>query len=238
VDCETTGLDTEKDAIIEVAVIVFTFDKHQQTFDSLIDPRREIPPSSIEIHNITDEMVKGKPPIAQVLPEVIELIGKHPIVGHGVQFDIDLIRYAADRAGIRCTIEKNPVLDTLRLARLYGDSPINGLEQLRKHFNIRAEGAHRALSDVIVNIEVFKRLVENFKTTEQVLTRLQRPVQLRMMPLGKHKGRPFREIPAQYLRWAASKDFDQDLMYSIRSELKRRKQGGGFSEASSPFRNL
>lgn len=238
IDCETTGLDPEKDQVIEVAAVVFTFDQKKGSFDSLINPRCPIPPSSIEIHHITDEMVEGKPYIEQVLPDVLKLIGSYPIVGHGVQFDIDLIRHAAKRAGIACQIEKNPVLDTLRLARLYGDSPLNGLDQLRRHFNIAAEGAHRALSDVVVNIEVFKHLVAKFTTTKQVLDRLRRPILLKMMPLGKHKGRSFRDIPQQYLQWAASKDFDQDLMYSIRSELKRRKTGGGFAEATSPFRNL
>ena len=67
----------------------------------------------------------------------------------------------------RRNIEKQPFIDTLRMARLYGESPINSLERLRQHFNIAAEGAHRAMSDVIVNIEVFKysrQIVSNNRT--------------------------------------------------------------------------
>jgi DNA polymerase-3 subunit epsilon len=58
------------------------------------------------------------------------------------------------------------------------------------------------------------------------------------MPLGKHKGRPFSEIPHEYLQWAANKDFDQDLTFSIRSELKKRKSGNLFKQASNPFSEL
>ena len=58
------------------------------------------------------------------------------------------------------------------------------------------------------------------------------------MPLGKHKGRPFSEIPIEYLLWAANKDFDQDLMFSIRSELKKRKSGSLFKQAANPFSQL
>jgi DNA polymerase-3 subunit epsilon len=129
-------------------------------------------------------------------------------------------------------------LDTLRMARLYGESPINSLEGLRKHFNIPLEGAHRAMSDVIVNIEVFRYLARRYKSTKQLFDALSRPILMHTMPLGKHKGRPFKEIPLQYLQYMSYKDFDQDLLFSIRAELKRRKLGNQFGQASSPFANL
>jgi DNA polymerase-3 subunit epsilon len=124
------------------------------------------------------------------------------------------------------------------MARLYGESPVNSLERLRQHFNIAPEGAHRAMSDVIVNIEVFKYLAKSYKTTEQLLKTLEHPIKLKTMPLGKHKGRRFDEIPVEYLLWAERKDFDQDLLYSIRSELRSRKKGGGFEQSSNPFASL
>ena len=124
------------------------------------------------------------------------------------------------------------------MARLYGESPVNSLEKLRQHFNIEAEGAHRAMNDVIVNIEVFKYLSKDYKTTEQLLKILQKPIKLKLMPLGKHKGRRLDEIPIEYLLWAERKDFDQDLLYSIRSELRNRKKGGGFEQSTNPFANL
>lgn len=238
IDCETTGLDVDQDRIIEVAVVKFKMDKTLEEFESLVDPERDIPQTSIDIHHITPEMVKGKPKIADLLPQVIKIIGRDPIVGHGVLFDVELIVKAAERVGMPCLLRNNPMLDTLRLARLYGESPENSLDTLRKHFNIEAEGAHRAMGDVIINIAVFKHLVHRFKTTEEVIKRLERPIELKKMPLGKHKGRPFKEVPLQYLQWAANKQFDQDLLFSIRSELKRRKQGSSFSQSVNPFQQL
>ena len=238
VDCETTGLDVNEDVIIEVAAKRFTFGEVVDSYETLVDPRRPIPEKSIEIHHITQDMVAGKPTIDQVLPDLLAFIDEHVIIGHGVRFDVDMIARAAGRMNLPCYIGNNPLIDTLRLARLYGESPTNSLEQLRQHFNIASEGAHRAMSDVTVNIEVFKQLVKNFNTTEEVHKRLTRPILLKNMPLGKHKGRSFRDIPLQYLRWAANKDFDQDLLYSIRSELKRRKLGDSFSHSTNPFQNL
>jgi DNA polymerase-3 subunit epsilon len=237
-DCESTGLDPESDRLIEVAAIRFTFTKELDAFESLVDPQCEIPQASIDIHHITQDMVEGKPLARSILPEVMDFVGDSIIVGHAIAFDINLINAEARRCGLARELKLTQSIDTLRLARLYGESPTNSLERLRQHFNIEAEGAHRAMGDVIVNVEVFKRLTTRFKSTQEIAKALSKPILLRTMPLGKHKGRLLRDIPHEYLRWAANKDFDQDLLYTIRSELKRRKKGNSFSQATNPFSDL
>jgi DNA polymerase-3 subunit epsilon len=237
-DCESTGLLPNKDRIIEVAAARFTFDQILDEFETLVDPQCDIPETSQDIHKISKEMIEGKPKIAEVLPQLLKMISGHILVGHGIGFDIALIAAEAKRHQIPCQIDQQPYLDTLRMARLYGESPVNSLQQLRQHFNIEPEGAHRAMSDVIVNIEVFKQLARTFQTTEELFQILLKPIRLKAMPLGKHKGRRFDEIPLEYLLWAERKDFDQDLLYSIRCELRNRKKGGGFEQAGNPFSNL
>ncbi len=237
-DCETTGLDLEKDRIIEIAMVRFNFDQVVESYETLIDPLMPIPEVSIAIHHISDHMVKGKPKISEILPKVFEFVGSSIIVGHGITNDLAFLCQAAKQHNIPCRLASHPYLDTLRMARLYGESPINSLEKLRQHFNIAEEGAHRAMNDVIVNIEVFKYLAKRFKTTEQIVNRLKSPIQLKTMPLGKHKGRTFGEIPVEYLRWAVNQNFDQDLLFSLKTELKKRNKGANFGQAASPFANL
>jgi DNA polymerase-3 subunit epsilon len=237
-DCESTGLQPDQDRIIEIAAARFTFETVLQEFETLVDPQCDIPETSQDIHKISKEMIAGKPKIFEVLPQILPMIDGHILVGHGIGFDIALIAAEAKRHQIPCRIEQLRFLDTLRMARLYGESPVNSLQQLRQHFNIEPEGAHRAMSDVIVNIEVFKQLARGYQTTEELFQILQKPIRLKTMPLGKHKGRRFDEIPLEYLLWAEKKDFDQDLLYSIRHELRNRKKGKGFEQAANPFSNL
>jgi DNA polymerase-3 subunit epsilon len=237
-DCETTGLEIDKDRIIEIALVRFNFDEVLDSYETLIDPQMPIPEASTAIHHITDPMVKGQPKIQDILPQILAFIKQDIIVGHGITTDIAFICSAAKHHSIPCKLAAHPYLDTLRMARLYGESPINSLEVLRRHFNIAEEGAHRAMNDVVVNIEVFKYLCKRFKTTEQVVNRLKSPIQLRTMPLGKHKGRPFSAIPVEYLRWAVNQKFDQDLMFSLKTELKKRNKGANFGQAANPFANL
>ena len=69
VDVETTGLDTETDEIIEVALLPFDYDPatgeiaavhEDQALDELRDPGIPIPAESSQVHGITDDAVKGK----------------------------------------------------------------------------------------------------------------------------------------------------------------------------------
>lgn len=238
IDCETTGLDAKNDKVIEVAVVVFDLEKDSEAFESLIDPQMVIPEESIKIHHITDEMVAGKPVLADVLPQILKMIGQHPIVGHGVEFDIAVLALAAEKAGIPHHLSSNKVIDTLRMARLYGESPVNSLLQLGKHFNIEVEGTHRAMTDVMINVGVFKYLYRSYRSLSQLYAVLEKPILMKKMPLGKHKGRLLKDLPLDYLLWAAKKEFDRDLLFSLRSEINRRKKGNLFNQSANPFTGL
>ena len=238
-DIEATGLDPLQERIIEIAAAKFDFSQIIKSFDTLVDPQIAIPDVSKAIHNISQDMVMGKPKIYEVLPEVLKFLEGHILVGHGILFDIQIMMNEAKRYSIPNNIHNIKYIDTLRLARLYGESPFNSLKELSKHFNIEFEGAHRALNDVLANIEIFKKLAHTFTTSAQILKRLEKPIAIKAMPFGKHKGRPFSQIPIDYLKWAAGKEFDQDLLYSIRLEINnRKKKNPSFEQASNPFASL
>jgi DNA polymerase-3 subunit epsilon len=237
-DCEFTGLDPEKDRILELAAARFTIGGVIDNIDLLVNPGCVISPESFAIHHISEEMIASKPFIESVLPSFLAFVGRHTIVGHAIGCDLDMLEKAANRAGIPYHLKGRSSIDTLRLARMYGDSPNNSLETLASHFNVANPGSHRALNDVMMNIEVFKHLVRKFRTVEQIFDALSHPIKMKYMPLGKHKGRLFSEIPFQYLQWAAHMDFDQDLLFTIRLELKKRKKGDNFGQAASPFADL
>jgi len=238
VDIEATGLDLIEDRIVEIGICVFDENGITEQYETLVNPKRVIPEETIKIHHITNDMVVDQPSIEDILPHCLKMLKGHTIVGHGIAFDINMIAQEAKRHQIPCTIEKQTSIDTLRLARLYGDSPTNSLEALRIHFNIEQEGAHRAMNDVIVNIAVYHQLAKQFKSTHALLQRLKSPIKLKAMPLGKHKGRLFPDIPIDYLYWAAHQKFDQDLMFSIESEIRARKKTKGFRSSTNPFSSL
>ena len=84
---------------------------------------------------------------------------------------LGILKASADTGRISFPIGDRTI-DTFRLSRLYGESPTNSLNQLRQHFNIEAEGAHRALGDVQVNIQVFHYLAKRYKSTADLFNAL------------------------------------------------------------------
>jgi DNA polymerase-3 subunit epsilon len=92
IDTETTGLNSDKDAIIELGMVLFEYDpetgrafKVIESFDQLEDPGFPIPPESTEVHGITDDMVAGK----QIDEKSVEnfLEGVSIVIAHNAKFD-------------------------------------------------------------------------------------------------------------------------------------------------------
>lgn len=92
VDTETTGINPDKDAIIELGMVLFEFDPETgiaynvlDSFDQLEAPGFPIPPEATAVHGITDEMVTGKRIDEASVERFLE--GVSLIVAHNSKFD-------------------------------------------------------------------------------------------------------------------------------------------------------
>ena len=241
-DCESTGLDTKTDRIIEIAIVTFVLSSTgyevKDTFNTLINPTQKIPIDSISIHHITDEMVSNKPIFSTFSNKIKEIVNDHPIIGHSIHFDLSLIKNELQRMNQPYPFKKNTVIDTLRLSRLNGSDIDNSLIKVAKKNNIKAIQTHRALDDVMLNIEVFNILSKKYSTFDQMSSALLKPIKLNTLPFGKYKGRSLSDIPEKHLYWLSKQDFDQDITHTLKKEIKRRKQNSGFDLKNNPFSNF
>ncbi|MFA6922438.1 MAG: 3'-5' exonuclease [Gallionella sp.] len=92
VDTETTGINPDKEAIIELGMVLFEFDPETgsaysvlASFDQLEDPGFPIPPDSTAVHGITDEMVAGKQIDDIEVARFLE--GVSLVIAHNSKFD-------------------------------------------------------------------------------------------------------------------------------------------------------
>ncbi|HEX5363553.1 MAG TPA: 3'-5' exonuclease [Gallionella sp.] len=92
VDTETTGINPDKDAIIELGMVLFEFDPETgaayrvlESFDQLEEPGFPIPPESTAVHGITDAMVAGKRIDDAEVARFLE--GVSLVVAHNSKFD-------------------------------------------------------------------------------------------------------------------------------------------------------
>jgi DNA polymerase III subunit epsilon len=158
-DTETTGLDPVHDEIISIGAVRVLGGRllRQESFDRLVDPGRAVPAGSTAVHGITTSMVRGQPPIDDVLPLFARFAADSVLVGHNVGFDMRLLREKEDRTGIRFD---QPVLDTLLLdAAVHPDFEEHSLEAIAGRLGVEVVGRHTALGDATVTAEVFLRLM-------------------------------------------------------------------------------
>lgn len=147
-DIETTGLSVTSNKIIELAGVKMKEGKEIDRFSTFIDPHERIPYNIQQLTNITDDMVKGAPELEEMLPKFLEFVGDAVLVAHNARFDIGFIQANCKQLGLPEV--KNPVLDTLELARLLFPTLKNHrLNTLTDKFKVNLENHHRAIDDSI-----------------------------------------------------------------------------------------
>ncbi|KQO04383.1 PolC-type DNA polymerase III [Paenibacillus sp. Leaf72] len=147
-DIETTGLSVINNKIIELAGVKMKDGKEVATFATFINPHEKIPYHIQQLTNINDEMVQDAPELEPKLREFIEFIGDTVLVAHNARFDIGFLQANCKSLGLPEI--KNPVLDTLELARFLHPSLKNHrLNTLSAKYKISLENHHRAIDDSI-----------------------------------------------------------------------------------------
>ena len=159
-DTETTGFHpADGDEIISFGAVRIVNGRllRHETFERLVDPQRSVPASSVAVHGITADMLRGQPTMEVVLPLFARFAEDTVLVGHNVGFDMSFLRMKEGAAGVRFT---QPVLDTLLLdAALHPDHEQHSLEAIADRFGIAVVGRHTALGDALLTGEVFIRLL-------------------------------------------------------------------------------
>ena len=156
VDTETTGVDTANDEIIELGMVVFSYDPGSGRVHSVLEavgeleqPSKPIPPESVQVHGITDDMVRGKriddERVMKALSEV------DLVVAHNAAFD-------------RAMLERRlPVFSSVRWGCSFREIPwreegigSQKLDYILNQFGFFHE-AHRAEADCLALLEVLQR---------------------------------------------------------------------------------
>ncbi|MDP6868405.1 MAG: DEDD exonuclease domain-containing protein, partial [Acidimicrobiales bacterium] len=160
IDLETTGTSAADCAITEVGAVKLRGGECLGTFQTLVDPGTGIPPSITILTGITEAMVVNAPPIAAVLPSLLEFLGDAVVVGHNIQFDLSFLKAAMASTGRQPLANRS--VDTCRLARrlLRDEVPNCRLGTLATHLRLSRQPSHRALDDALATSDLLHLLLE------------------------------------------------------------------------------
>ena len=163
IDIETTGLDPKQDKIIEIGAIKVIDGKETASFETFVNPRRDLPERITELTGIRGEMLVGAPDIEEIIPKVMEFVEALPLLGHRVIFDYSFLKRAAINWGKAASWEKQGI-DTLTLCRCFMPAEEKkNLSAACGYFNISLENAHRAVVDARAAHLLFQHLAAAYK---------------------------------------------------------------------------
>lgn len=167
-DFETTGLNSITSEILEIGAVKVLDGQIVDTFQSLVKPKKKIPPRITKINNITNEMVQNERFIEEVFPEFINFIEKYPLVAHNAEFDYsflcenyETIYNKTFRRKKTCTMKlyrkvykedtgEKPDSSTLESCVMYLLPP----KDIDEYFS----SAHRALTDATMAHKIYESL--------------------------------------------------------------------------------
>ena len=160
-DIETTGLEyKEGHKIIEIACLELSnYLPTGKIYQTFINPEKESSSSAKEKHGISDDFLKDKKLFNEIVPDFLKFVKDSTIIAHnGIVFDIPFLNY--ELRFNKLNIIKNPIIDTLILARkLFPGSPAN-LDALCRRFDIdlSVRKKHGALIDAKLLAKVYLEL--------------------------------------------------------------------------------
>ena len=163
-DLETTGLDPERDRIIEIGAVAFTQDVVLDRIECLVEPGRSVPDTVLRLTGIEPTELAGASPAPAVLERLARLLQGRQPVGHGASLDVDFLV----AAGLwDASVE---LIDTLHIARiLLPNAPSHSLPLLAAELGLQQPRPHRAFDDADATRQLFLRLREEAASLPEAL---------------------------------------------------------------------
>ncbi|MBV8754681.1 MAG: DNA polymerase III subunit epsilon [Hyphomicrobiales bacterium] len=160
-DTETTGLDPlTGDRVVEIGCIeLFNRIPTGQAFHRYVNPDRDVPASAFDVHGLSTEFLKDKPPFAEVAEDFLAFVGDAALVIHNAAFDAAFLNSELERVG-KPLIARDRLVDTLLLARRRHPGGANRLDDLCARYGIdnTRRTKHGALLDAELLAEVYIEL--------------------------------------------------------------------------------
>jgi len=157
VDIETTGGNSKTGKIIEIAIAIFDGKSIVDSFETLINPNRPIPPFIKRLTGIDNRMVQSAPQFHHIAKKFIELTAGNIFVAHNVQFDYDFIKQEYKELGYQFRMPRICTLQESKKA--FPELQSHGLENLCRDLSINNRNRHRAMGDVMATVELLKKII-------------------------------------------------------------------------------
>ncbi|HSC52998.1 MAG TPA: 3'-5' exonuclease [Phnomibacter sp.] len=239
IDLETTGVNIGTDRIVEIAIVKISPDGTRQVKRKLINPEMPIPQQSIDVHGISNEMVKDAPTFKQAGNEIKQFLENCDLGGYNSnKFDIPLLVEEFLRSGQDFKIEGRKLVDVQKVFHLMEPRTLSAAYKF--YCGKDLQNAHSAEVDATATWEVLDAQIGKYpqigNTVESIIKAVGEEVIVdfarRMIVVddkivfnfGKHKGKVVEDVlraERSYYDWMMQGDFPQHTKQKLTEILHK-----------------
>jgi DNA polymerase-3 subunit epsilon len=241
-DLETTGINVDKDKIVQIAMIRIEPGGTRTTLDTLVNPERPIPPEASAVHGIKDADVQDQPTFSQIRREVEEFLTDADLAGfNSVNFDLPLLQAELNRAGSEMDFPGVRHLDAMKIFHRMERRDLTAAYRL--YCGKELTGAHNALADTEATLAILDAQIARYDEVPDEVDALHRfcnPDEGRYVDrkrkflwddqgeaeftFGKFQGKSLNVVVKDqrgrsYLEWMLGSDFSEEIKGLLRDAL-------------------
>jgi DNA polymerase-3 subunit epsilon len=241
IDLETTGLDIDKDRIVEISICKLYPNGEKEVKTRRINPEIPISQEATDLHGITNEMVINEPTFKKVAKGLLSLIENCDIVGYNINlYDAPLLYNEFNRVDIYFDYKKVNFIDSSNIFKIKEPRTLNAAYKFYCDKDLTE--AHSSNADVLATVEIFIEQLVKYddlpKTVEGLALFSNYDKEMvditgkfikdedgdLVFNFGKHKHKKAKSEPG-FLKWMVekatfSKDVN-DIVYNILEEIKQ-----------------
>ena len=239
-DLETTGLSTEQDRIIEMAILRVSPQGDVMARVRRFNPGIPLSPEATAVHGISDEGLASEKPFTARAQSLFELIDPCDLGGFNIRrFDLPMLISEFKRADLDFDHRSRRVIDMQGI--FHREEPRDLSAAARFYLDREHQEAHTALGDIRTTAAVLAAQIERYPHLPRDMDALHAYCD-EVLPIrtaieqwfekegaelifrrGKHEGRPLAEVAAQetgYLEWMlGADDMGQEVLEVVRAAL-------------------
>ena len=234
IDIEATGTNTSTDRIVEIAIIKLLVDGNRTVKRKVINPQIPIPQVCIDLHGITNEMVKDAPVFKQVAQEIKQFLhGCDLACYNAYRLDMPLLTEEFIRAGVEFEMKGRKIVD---VQKIFHQMEQRTLSAAYKFYCSKIlEGAHGAEADAAATADILNAQVERYPQLGNTVDSIIKAVGedhiidfarrfvfddkgVEVFNFGKHKGRPVADVlkvEPQYYDWMLKGEFPMNTKQKL-----------------------
>jgi DNA polymerase-3 subunit epsilon len=233
-DIEATGANVSTDRIVEIAIIKILPDGARTQKRKLINPQMPIPQVCVDIHGITDEMVKDAPLFKQIAHELKQFLdGSDLACYNAYRLDIPLLIEEFIRAEVEFDMKGRKVVDVQKIFHQMEQRTLSAAYKF--YCNKTLEGAHGAEADAAATVDILSAQLERYPQLGANIDSVLKSVGedaiidfarrfiynekgVEVFNFGKHKGRPVADVlkaEPQYYDWMMRGEFPMNTKQKL-----------------------